>query len=105
MVKDVEEKTFQQEVLLERLPVLAYFQSEWCPSCRSLAPLVDKLSASMEDLVKVVKIDAIKDQKLAVDHAVLSTPTLIIFKEGKEVKRNLGFLGEGPLRSFVEKHL
>jgi thioredoxin len=101
-IKEIDAAAFAGEVLESPIPVLLYFQSEWCPSCKAMSPIVDSLSSQFAEKMKVLKVDTLKSQKIAVDHTVLSTPTLIIFKDGREVKRNTGFITEKNLRALIE---
>jgi thioredoxin 1 len=102
---EIEEGNFQKEVNESAIPALVYFQSEWCPVCKGLSPIVENLAKFYEGKAKFVKVDIVKDQKIAVSHRVLSTPTLILLKDGKEISRNLGYISEKNLRALLEKNL
>ncbi len=104
-VMEIDEKVFKEEVLSSGIPVLAYFMSEWCPTCKAVAPVVEKLSGEFSGRMKFVRIDALKNPRIAVDNTVLSTPVLITFKEGHEVKRTTGFVAEKNLRASIEEML
>jgi len=104
-VIEIEEKDFEREVLQSEIPVLAYFQSDWCPTCKSVNPVVEMYRASYEGRVKFTKIDTLKSPKISADHTVFSTPTLIIFRNGQEVNRNIGFLSENNFKSFLDNNL
>jgi len=99
------EQDFDKEILASTLPILAYFQSEWCSSCKGLAPIVEKLSDYYADRVTFIKVDTLASISLAAHHSVLSTPTIILFREGKEITRNIGFISEQNLKTLIEKSL
>jgi len=96
---------FEQKVLQSTLPVLAYFQSEWCSACKGLSPVVEKLSDAFSGKVNFFKIDTLSSVNTAATYSVLSTPTLILFKEGKEIRRNIGFISEQNLKNLIEREL
>jgi len=104
-VIEISEKDFEREALQSEMPVLAYFQSEWCPTCKAVNPVVEVFRPSYEGRVKFIKVDTIKSPKIAADHTVFSTPTLIIFKNGKEVNRNIGFISENNFKTFLDANV
>ena len=77
--------------------VLVDFYATWCGPCRMLAPLLEKVSSD----IKVVKVDVDKYPELARQCGVMSMPTLIIFEDGEEIKKNIGFIPEPKLREFI----
>ena len=77
--------------------VLVDFYATWCGPCRMLAPLLEKVSSD----IKVVKVDVDRYPELARQCGVMSMPTLIIFENGKEIKKNIGFIPEPKLREFI----
>ncbi len=85
MATELNETSFQTEVLDSDLPVLVDFWSEQCGPCKQLAPVLDQLSEEMKGTAKICKIDAMANMKLAVGYGVRSVPNLLFFKNG-EVK-------------------
>lgn len=86
-----------QEVIKKK--VLVDFFANWCGPCKMLGPILEKIS----DEIEVVKVDVDAYQTLAREYGVMSIPCLILFEEGKEVKRTVGFLPEPKLREFIQK--
>ncbi len=83
-------ENFTKEVLEEQKPVLIDFWAEWCGPCRMMAPVVDEIAESMQDSVKVCKVNIDENQELAEKYEVMSIPTFIVIKNGKETGRTIG---------------
>ena len=84
------------EIINER--VLVDFYANWCGPCKLLSPELEKVSEE----IKIVKVDIDKYSELARSYGVMSIPCLIIFEEGNEVKRNIGFMPEVKIREFIK---
>lgn len=85
--------------------VLVDFYADWCGPCRMLAPVVSKVAASLKGQAKVVKVDTDKAEKTAASFRITSIPTLILFKEGKEVNRSVGLKDEQALLAMIKQAL
>ena len=88
-VVDVKKSTFESEVLKCEKPVIVDFWASWCGPCRMLSPIVDEV-AGETDVIKFCKINVDEEPDLASQFKVMTIPTLIVFKGGEEVKRNVG---------------
>lgn len=75
--------------------VLVDFYAEWCGPCKMLAPNLEKLDYN------ILKVDVDKFQDLAISYGVMSVPTLILFKDGKEVNKSIGYLDIDELKEMV----
>ena len=84
-VVSLNEKNFEEEVLKSEKTVLIDFWASWCGPCRMMSPVVDQIAEEMQDTVKVCKINIDEEQNLAVRYNVMSIPTFVILKNGKEV--------------------
>ena len=87
-IPTVSDDAFAAEVLESGTPVLVDFTAAWCPPCRVMKPVLAEL-AERED-VKIVQLDVDADQRTAAEYGVLSMPTFILFKDGREVQRLVG---------------
>jgi thioredoxin 1 len=101
----VSDDTFEKEVLQSSQPVLVDFYADWCGPCRAIAPIVEEIARDLSDRLKVVKLDVDQNPQTAMQYGVQSIPTLIIFKNGKEVERLIGYMSKAKLMSKIEPHL
>lgn len=90
-----------QDVVAQNDLVLVDFFANWCGPCKMLAPSIDKL-ASEHPEAKVVKVDVDQEASLAMQFSVQSIPTLIVFKNGQAVNRQLGFVPYDTLESMLK---
>lgn len=101
----VTDSDFQQKVLQSKTPVLVDFWAVWCGPCRLAEPVLDELSETYKDKVVVFKLNVDENPKTTEANGVMSIPTTILFKNGKEVGRQVGFAGRAPFEELVKKGL
>jgi len=87
---NVNDATFDGQVLKSDQPVLVDFWATWCPPCRMLAPAVEEIADRMTGTLKVCKVDVDENPAIAQTYAIRSVPTLLVFKKGQVVKRLVG---------------
>ncbi len=80
---------FKEEVLESKIPVLVDFWAAWCGPCQMVAPIIEEIAEEVTD-AKIAKVDVDEQPELAREYKVMSIPTLMVFKEGQAVKRELG---------------
>ena len=78
--------------------ILVDFYANWCGPCKMLAPELERVESN----VKVVKIAVDEFEELACEYGVMSIPTLILFENGKEIKRNIGFMDKDKIQKFID---
>jgi len=98
----VTQDDFERTVLQADVPVLVDFYADWCAPCKMVAPLIDEIAQQQLGRMLVVKVDTDHAPDVAMKYEIRSIPTLIIFKDGDEVERSLGFEPE-RVRDLVEK--
>ena len=100
---NVTQADFDEKVLKNNLPVLVDFWAVWCGPCKLAEPIIDELSDMHVGKLVVAKVDVDKNPKIAEKYGVMSIPTTILFKEGKELDRIVGFGGKAPFEELVKK--
>ena len=78
--------------------VLVDFYANWCGPCKMLGPVLEKVESD----IKVIKVDVDAFEDLAREYGVMSIPTIILFNEGKEIKRNIGLIDKERLEKFLD---
>ena len=79
-------QNFEQEVVNSEKPVLVDFYADWCGPCKMMAPVVEEIAEEKED-AKVCKLNIDEEMEIAQKYGVMSIPTLMVFKDGKVVKK------------------
>ena len=97
----VNNQNFEEEVLKSEKPVLVDFYADWCGPCKMLSPIVDQVAEENED-IKVVKVNVDDAQDLAMKYQVMSIPTLVVIKEGKEINRSVGLIDKNQVVNMIK---
>ncbi len=101
------QKEFDAKVLKSDKLVLVDFWAKWCPPCRMMAPILDKIADDLDETFDVVKVDIEEspdNARLAAEYGVQGIPNMQLFKNGKQVDELIGMRSEQVLRSELEKH-
>lgn len=99
------DENFQEEVLQAKEPVLVDFWAAWCGPCKMIAPVVEELAGDFAGKAKIGKLNVDDHGKTAQKYGVMSIPTLIVFKDGQEKTRIVGFRPKAELAKAIEEAL
>ena len=102
MLEAITDETFEQEVLKSDLPVLLDFYADWCGPCKAQVPALEAVAATYEGKVKVMKLNIDDNGDTTQKFAVMSIPTLILFKGGEPAERLVGRQNERSLSAAIE---
>ena len=80
--------------------VLVDFYATWCGPCKMLSPVLEQTAKEVD--IDILKVDVDENRQLAKEYGVMSIPCLILFENGKEIKRNLGFMPKEKIKDFVK---
>lgn len=101
MVKKVNFVEFHEEI--KQGVTFVDFYADWCGPCKMLAPFVEEASEQLTD-VKFLKVNVDQEPELSGEFGIMSIPTLLIFKDGKLVAKDMGFKPLNQLISFINSH-
>ena len=97
----ITKENFETEVLKADKPVLVDFWAEWCGPCQMLLPVVEELAGEVTD-AKICKVNVDEQPELAGQFSVMTTPTLIVFKEGKAVNTSIGVKTKSEILKMLQ---
>jgi thioredoxin len=87
----VTDEDFERTVLDAEVPVLVDFYADWCGPCKMVAPVVDEIAHARTGEMLVAKVDTDRAPQVSARYGIRSIPTLILFEDGQEVQRSVGF--------------
>ena len=102
---EVTDETFEEEVINADLPTLVDFWAAWCGPCRRIAPIVEEIAHEYDGRLRVVKFDVDQNPLVPSHLGVMSIPTLILFVDGAEAGRWIGYRPKANLVEAIEAHL
>jgi thioredoxin len=103
MTKVFTDDNFEQEVLKSDKPVLVDFWASWCGPCQIMGPIIEELAEELKDKFLIGKLNVDENRETAAKFGIMSIPTLIIFKDGKEAKQLIGVQAKESLKEELEK--
>ena len=97
------ENDFNNQIQNDGRPILVDFWAPWCGPCKMVAPELEAVALEYEGKAIVAKVNVDEQQKLATHYNVMSIPTLLLFKDGKEVERIVGYRPRKDLMDAIDK--
>ena len=104
-VPSVTDDAFESEVLQAAGPTLVDFWAEWCGPCKMIGPIVEEVAQEYADKLRVFKMDVDANPSTPQGLGIRGIPTLILFKDGAEAKRIVGFRAKEALIDELSSHL
>jgi len=104
-IESINDNEFENRVLKADMPVLIDFWAEWCAPCKKLIPVFEAVAEEYQDRVIFVKINIDQNPETPVQLGVKSIPTLVLFKNGSELARNIGTVTKTELAKFLDDHI
>ena len=104
-VESIADSNFVSIVLEAETPVVVDFWAPWCGPCRMVSPIVEELSHEYGESVRFAKMNTDENENTMIEYGITSIPTLIIFKEGREVNRLVGFAPKDQLKRQIDRSL
>lgn len=97
-------KSSFSKIIDSETPVLVDFYADWCGPCKMLAPILKQVKDEMGQSIKIVKIDVDKNQLIASKYQVRGVPTMLLFKNGKQLWRQSGVLQKNDIVQIIKSH-
>ena len=104
-VKKINNQNFEKEILNAPGVALVDFYADWCGPCKMVGPIIDEISEEYAGKVTVGKVNVDEEGSLASEYAVVSIPTIIIFKDGKQVEKLVGVRSFDDFCDILDKYL
>ncbi len=104
-VKQVNQDSFQENVIEAKRPVLVDFWAPWCGPCKAVGPVVEELAAEYKDKADFAKVNVDEAPLLASSYGVMSIPTLIVFSKGKPAEQVIGYQSKDNLKKLLDSVL
>ena len=104
-VLNLTDDQFEAEVVKSDKPVLVDFWAEWCMPCKMLAPIIEELADEYAGKIKVAKVDTDAGRKTAMKFDIRAIPTLILFKDGKVLKKFVGLQQKSDMKPAIDAAL
>ena len=105
MALEITDESFEDVVLKSDKPVMVDFWAAWCGPCRMVGPIIEELSADFEGRAVVGKLDVDTNQEFAAKYGVRNIPTVLVFKDGEVVGKQVGVAPKSTYAQALEQHV
>lgn len=102
---EVTDSTFETEVLQANEPTLVDFWAEWCGPCKMVEPVVEEIAEEYDGKLQVARMDVDSNRNTPAQYGIQGIPTLILFKDGQEATRIIGFRPKNAVLEELLPHL
>lgn len=92
------------DLIASNIPVLVDFYAEWCGPCKAMKPILEELKGKKGEKVRIVKVDVDKHKEIAAHYQIQSVPTLMIFKDGKQLWKQSGVMRANDLSMILAEY-
>ena len=90
------------ELINQKIPILVDFKADWCGPCKTMIPILKDVKQQLKETISIIKIDVDKNPSIATQYQIRGVPTLMIFKEGKEVWKQSGVVQANQLIDIIK---
>ena len=97
----ITDKDFESEVLSSEIPVIVDFFAKWCGPCRMIAPVIESIAEKFDGRIKVGKVNVDEEPEISLEFNIASIPTVMIFKNGEEISKSIGYSDEAEIEQPV----
>ena len=102
---EITAENFESEIMQSDIPVLADFWAEWCVPCKMVAPVLEQIAGEQAGKLKVVKINVDDQGELASKFGIISIPTLLLFKNGEVINKQVGAGSKEMIEAVFTAHI
>lgn len=105
MIKEITDNDYESEVVNSNEMILVDFWADWCGPCKMLTPILEQLSEDMEGNIKIVKMNIDKNPQFPSALGIRSIPTMMLFKNGKQLGTKVGVLPKNSIKEWIESFI